>query len=223
MKSDNDERESPVPEPAADNAPQTAAQEPAPEIKVAVEAQVAEPAIDTPPRARGNRANEAPAPDSHEEGDTDFAPEEVTAGVDDPLAPAYDLEHGELLEPAPASRNALPWSSRVQNAKEFFSSEMLYRYDLLEREQQKELKGRYRVELRGFKGGVWTIEIDNELGIVNRREDAEVVLSMQQRDFLQLVNGDLNPQLAILSQKMRVQGDVRRAIALQAILVPSVD
>lgn len=141
---------------------------------------------------------------------------------DDPLAPAYDLERGTLLDKQhDHSANKLPWRSGVESPKEFFSAEVLYRYDVLEPEDQKKLAGKYRMELKGFQGGVWTINIAEDLEIVNRKEDADLVLSMQPKDFLQLVNGTLNPQLAILSQKMKVTGDVKKAIQFQQLLAPT--
>lgn len=157
-----------------------------------------------------------------DEDELELAAEEAAPGIDDPLGSVYDLERGELLERAPSHRGheRLPWSSRIQNAKEFFSTEILYRFDILEREDQQLLRGRYRIELKGFKGGIWTIDVGEGLNVVNRREEADIVFTMQQRDFLQLVNGDLNPQLAMLAQKIRIQGDLRQAVAFERILLP---
>jgi len=87
-------------------------------------------------------------------------------------------------------------------------------------EQRDELKGDYRIEVKGNKGGVWSLKVDAALEIVNRREDADVVVSMQQKDFIQLVNGDLNPQMAMLAQKMKVLGNLRSVATLQSLLVP---
>ena len=139
---------------------------------------------------------------------------------DDPLDEAYDLDVGAPIDRAPFQPAQLPWRSAIKSAKEFFNSELLYRFDVLEPEQHKALTGSYRVELKGYQGGIWSMHAGEELEVVNRREDADVVITMQQRDFLQLVNGRLNPQLAILGQKMRVQGDVRKALVFQELLCP---
>lgn len=145
---------------------------------------------------------------------------------DDPMAPAFDLEHGSPLR----GENVLdhdaptyPHRSKIKSAKEFFNTEILYRFDILEDHERVDLRGDYRIELRGFQGGVWTIRIGDVIEVVNRREDAEISIVMQQRDFLQLVNGTLNPQLAIFAQKMRITGDLRKAILFQLILTPSSD
>ena len=139
---------------------------------------------------------------------------------DDPLAPAFDIEKGT---PLGEHRNQLPVRADIKSAKEFFNSEILYRFDILEDETRAHLTGRYRIELKGFQGGIWTILVGDTLDIVNRREDAEIVFTMQQRDFLQLVNGELNPQLAMFAQKMRVSGDMKKAVAFQVLLAPEVD
>jgi len=188
--------------------------EPAPAIKASA------------PQKRQPRRSEARSEDVQDDSQDDDdtgAREQLTEGEDDPLAPAYCLEDGELmdeddLEEKPKS---IPWSSRIQQSKEFFATELLYRFDLLEREERELLKGSYRVEVRGNNGGIWTVFLDEGLNIVNRREDAEVVFSCQQKDFLQLVNGELNPQLAILAQKVRITGDMKRAVFFQSLLVPA--
>lgn len=158
--------------------------------------------------------------DENEEEDS----AEFLGGVeDDPLgSAAFDLDEGRPLqgELSGETRGGMPWRSRVDSAKEFFAAEILYRYDLLAPADKEKMKGNYRVELKGFRGGVWTITLGGDLVVVNRKEDADVVLVLQQHDFLQLVNGELNPQLAILSEKIRITGDVRRAIAFELLLVP---
>ena len=139
---------------------------------------------------------------------------------DDPLAPAYDLEKGNLID---KHSPMLPWRSDVRTAKEYFNSEILYRFDILEMRQRSDIAGRYRVELKGFQGGVWTIIVGDELEVINRREDADIIIVMQQKDFLQMVNGRLNPQLAILGNKMKIVGDIKKAVWFQNLLYPSAD
>lgn len=174
------------------------------------------------PMRFGERGAQRRAAAAAEDSEEDGEEEVVSQGTDDILAPAYDLEDGELIEEdllAP-QKTKLPWSSRVQSAKEFFSAEVLYRFDLLEEEERRELAGKFRIEIKGYQGGVWTMDLGDQLSIVNRREDADIVMTMYQRDFLQLVNGELNPQLALLAQKLKVSGDLHKAIAFQSLLIP---
>ncbi len=174
-------------------------------------------------RGRG-RAQEAQDDDQDEEESfTHEGAESIEQ--DDPLAGAFDLERGTPLNPLDGyqERDNLPVRAKVKSAKEFFSTEILYRFDILEDDDRADLKGSYRLELKGYQGGVWTVNLGDALEVVNRREDAEIVLTMQQRDFVTLVNGQLNPQLAIFAQKMRVSGDVKKAILFQNLLCPTTD
>lgn len=143
-------------------------------------------------------------------------------GEDDPFASGvFDLEHGHPFQPSEGRGENLPWKSYIDSPKEFLTAEILYRFDILERKDREFIFGTYRLELKGFRGGVWTITVGEQLVVVNRREEAEVTISMQQQDFIQLVNGDLNPQLAIVAEKIKITGDIRKAIAFQKVLAPS--
>jgi len=135
-----------------------------------------------------------------------------------------------------------PWRNKISSSKEFFSAELIYRFDILEVEERKKLLGSYRVELRGYNGGVWTINVGDKAGdasgntaaagdeggdkagdgisVVNRREDAQIIFSMQQNDFLRLINGELNVQLALLAQKLKITGDLKKGFSFLGILIP---
>ena len=145
--------------------------------------------------------------------DSDIDPESI-----------YDLDDGGKLS-GRMSRDsgALPFQSRITSASDFFATEILYRFDILHLHERESIRGRFRVELKGYRGGIWTVEVGDEINVVNRREDAEIVLAMQQNDFLQILNGELNPQLAVLARKVRITGDVRKAVAFHCLLAPEGD
>ena len=177
-------------------------------------------------RGGRRRREEEPVDDEDEEIEVHAGSDDATA--DDPLAMPYDEfeqdsepRRGRSRRGGDSREGGQPWRAKVQSAKEFFTTEVLYRYDLLEREERSRLATTYRIELKGNKGGVWTLTAQDELEIVNRREEAELVLTMQHRDFLALVNGDLNPQLAMLAQKIRVQGDYRKAVHGLSLFAPA--
>lgn len=138
----------------------------------------------------------------------------------DDLSEIYDLDKGERVDSSALVEEVLPWRARVDTAKEFFQSEILYRYDIVETEKQKTLSGDYRFELKGYQGGIWTVSLKDGVQVVNRREPADVVFTMQQKDFLHMVNGEINPQLAILAGRVKITGDVKRALLVQEILGP---
>ncbi len=194
-----------------------AADEPAAPLQAAPDV-----ADELPPAKAPRKAAEGAGED--EEHETEGFTHEGEPGYeqDDPLAPGFDIDEGTPLSRS-GRGSGLPIRGNVKSAKEFFNAEILYRFDILEDEARTELAGTYRIELKGFQGGIWTITVGEQLDVVNRREEADLVMTMQQRDFLQLVNGQLNPQLAIFAQKLRVTGDVRKAVAFQALLSPEID
>ncbi|MCB0358461.1 MAG: SCP2 sterol-binding domain-containing protein [Bdellovibrionales bacterium] len=141
----------------------------------------------------------------------------VSEGEEDPLAPDFlldDVDHGEAQR-----RPAI--SNRVKTPKEFFATEILYRHDILEDEARQAIAGTYRFEIRGADGGVWTLEVGEDISIQNMKADADTVLSMDEDDFVRLVNGDINPQIALLAHRIRVHGSIDKAVAVQYLLSPT--
>lgn len=155
-----------------------------------------------------------------EEGEGDGDPDAALHQFehDDPLGPGYDLDGGELIDQQDAN---LPWQTDVSSPKEFFSTELLYRFDVVEPENRKLFDGTYRIELKGDQNLTWSITVGEDLKISTDRKDAEIVLKMSEGDFMELVNGRLNPQLAILAQKMKIEGEVRKAILFHELLIPA--
>lgn len=155
--------------------------------------------------------------------DDDVAVSGDPDAVDDLLA--YDLENGSLMDiQSSIDEPFVPRRTEIKSAKEFFNTEILYRFDILENFQRKKLNGCVRIELKGYQGGVWSVIIgDNNIEVVNRKEEADLVIVMQQKDFLHIVNGRINCMLAILAQKMKIIGDVSKALDFQILLVPQLD
>jgi len=109
----------------------------------------------------------------------------------------------------------------IQSVKEFFNSEVLYRFDILDDQRRTDLIGRYRIEVRGDKGGVWTLDLSqNKIDVTPQREEADLVLMLHSDDFISIVNGELNPQIALVSQRVKVSGDSKKASLFQNIMSP---
>ncbi|MCC6219774.1 MAG: SCP2 sterol-binding domain-containing protein [Deltaproteobacteria bacterium] len=176
--------------------------------------------VETPVEAAGDDADDDEDEDDDEAiiRDEELLPEASY----DPLGGAYDLRDGRLIEQtARESRDKpLPWSSKVKSAKDFFHTELLYRFDLLELEEREGLRGSYRVEIRNHNNESWTVKIGDDIEVVKGWENANSSLSMNERDFLHLVNGRINPQIAILARKIRVSGDFKKAVTFQSFLYP---
>lgn len=147
-----------------------------------------------------------------------------SAVVDDPIEEAYDFEHSEQQrfdqEDSEREGRNKPSRSTIKSAKEFFNTEILYRFDIIQDTLRKQLAGTYRLELKGYQGGIWTVKVGDQLDVVNKREDSEITYNMQQRDFVLLVNGELNPQLAIFAGKMKITGDLKKSVSFIELLAP---
>ena len=185
----------------------------------------------------GDEEKKTPKPKEKSKSEDDLEQEDDADLEDDSSEPAndqffetedfseaYDLDHGELIKHDPNDPlSGLPSKNIVGNAKEFFSTEILYRFDILEDHERKKLKGSYLIELQGDTGGSWTLEIEDDLEISNEKKDAEVTLNMRPKDFVLMVNGELNPQLSLLSGKFKVKGDYNKAVTIQTLLSPHSD
>lgn len=71
-----------------------------------------------------------------------------------------------------------------------------------------------------FKMGDECIFIDGNNGNTVSTEDkeADCTISVEKEDFLALMSGDLNPMMAFMNQKIKVDGDMSVAMKLQSLL-----
>ncbi len=146
---------------------------------------------------------------------SNISDEDPSGLPEDPLSEAYELTTSELEEEEVTKVN-----TKINTPKEFFQTELVYRYDVLEPSEKEEIKGTYRIEIRGAEGGVWTLTFDNEVSVSPQKEDAELVLMMHADDFVSVVNGKVNPQLALASRRIKISGNSKRASLFQNILAP---
>lgn len=146
-------------------------------------------------------------------------------GMDDmdALTEAYELASSaqdEMDDELDEEDEVTRVNKNVTSPKEFFQTEVLSRYDVLDADEKEEIKGKYRVEIRGTDGGVWTMTLDNELSVKPHKEDADLVLMMHVDDFISVVNGKINPQLALASRRIKINGNPKKASLFQNILSP---
>ena len=71
-----------------------------------------------------------------------------------------------------------------------------------------------------FKMGDDVIFIDGNNGnaVTAEDKDADCTISVDKDDFLALTSGDLNPMMAFMSGKIKVDGDMSVAMKLQSLL-----
>lgn len=84
----------------------------------------------------------------------------------------------------------------------------------------------YNFEILQKKGGpvdtCWVIDLKNGKGAVSqgRAKDAAATFSMIDEEYVQLVDGKLNPQMAFLQGKMKIKGNMKKANIFTPELFP---
>src|SRR5689334_12465572 len=78
----------------------------------------------------------------------------------------------------------------------------------------------YQFNISGQGGGQWSVDCTTPGGAVTSGTSAaaKCTVNRTDADFLAIVNGKLNPQMAFMSGKLKIQGDMGLAMKLQQIL-----
>ena len=83
----------------------------------------------------------------------------------------------------------------------------------------KGLKAVYQFDLSGDGGGKWNVTIENETCKVAEGAHASpsITISMAAQDYLDMLSGKLNGQVAFMSGKLRIAGDMGLALRMQSL------
>ena len=88
------------------------------------------------------------------------------------------------------------------------------------KEAAKGLNAVYQFDLSGDGGGKWQVIIKDQN--IEVKEGANpspnITISMAAQDYLDMINGKLNGQVAFMSGKLRIAGDMGLAMKLGPIL-----
>ncbi len=78
----------------------------------------------------------------------------------------------------------------------------------------------YQFNISGPGGGSWSVDCTAPGGRIaeGKAPTPRCTVAATDADFLAIVNGKLNPQMAFMSGKLRIQGDMGLAMKLQQIL-----
>jgi len=84
----------------------------------------------------------------------------------------------------------------------------------------KGINATYQFNLSGDDGGAWTIALTDDVSEVRtgETEDAQCTIAMTSEDFMAMIGGSLNPNLAFMTGKLKVTGEIGLALKLQSIL-----
>ena len=106
-------------------------------------------------------------------------------------------------------------ASTATTVKEVFE-QMPSRFN---KDAAKGLDAVYQFDLAGDGGGKWHVMIANEQCQVKEGAHASpnITISMSAQDYLDLVNGKLNGQVAFMTGKLRIAGDMGLALRMQSL------
>jgi putative sterol carrier protein len=78
----------------------------------------------------------------------------------------------------------------------------------------------YQFELTGDGGGSWAVDLTKKDEFVTSGtiENPKVTITMAAKDFVDLVEGRLNGQMAFMQGKLKLKGDMSLALKLQQLI-----
>ncbi len=107
----------------------------------------------------------------------------------------------------------------VTTVKEIFEKHIPARFEAKPDVVQK-INAIYQFNISGPGGGTWLVDCTQPGGKISAGTAAspKCTVAAVDSDFLAIVNGKLNAQMAFMSGKIRIQGDMGLALKLQQIL-----
>lgn len=87
-------------------------------------------------------------------------------------------------------------------------------------ETSKAVNSVYEFNITGDNGGVWTVDLTREPGVVTAGATgaAKCTVTCAAPDFMNIVSGKMNPQMAFMSGKLKIKGDMGLAMKLQKVI-----
>lgn len=78
----------------------------------------------------------------------------------------------------------------------------------------------YEFQIKGPAGGTWSLDLTTPGGKVTEGSTgkANCTITMEDENFVKLVSGQLNPQMAFMTGKLKVAGNMGLALKLTNVL-----
>lgn len=79
----------------------------------------------------------------------------------------------------------------------------------------------YQFNISGEGGGTWNVKLADGASSVSEgaADSANITLSATGEDWLNITSGKLNGQMAFMTGKLKIQGDMSLALKLQSIFL----
>ena len=87
-------------------------------------------------------------------------------------------------------------------------------------ELSKAVNSIYEFVITGDNGGTWTVDLSKEPGTVSpgSQGNAKCTVTASSPDFMNIVSGKMNAQMAFMSGKLKIKGDMGLAMKLQKVI-----
>lgn len=87
-------------------------------------------------------------------------------------------------------------------------------------ERARKIGGVFEFVLDGEGGGTWHLDMNEPKVVQGPAEKWDVRIRMKASDFVELATGKLNPTMAYMTGRLKVEGNISLALKLQAVLSP---
>jgi len=87
-------------------------------------------------------------------------------------------------------------------------------------EKVKDIEAAIAIDLTGDDGGRWVIDCTKKPAQIkpDKKSSVAMTVHMKSSDFVKMANGELNPQMAFLFGKIKIEGDLGLAMKLGGLL-----
>ncbi len=107
-----------------------------------------------------------------------------------------------------------------QTPKSYFEEKIAKKLADSKPEELEKINAVYEFNITGDNGGVWTVDLTKEPGVVTAGSTgaAKCTVTAKSEDFMNIVSGKMNPQMAFMSGKLKIKGDMGLAMKLQKVI-----